>query len=29
MLYWASPEGEKKHEKELNAILSSIKPIGK
>ena len=29
MLYWASPEGEKKHEKELNAILSSIKPIAK
>ena len=27
MLYWASPEGEKKHEKELNSILSSIKPI--
>jgi hypothetical protein len=25
--YWASPEGTKKHDKELGAILQSIKPI--
>jgi hypothetical protein len=25
--YWASPEGTKKHEKELGAILQSIKPL--
>ena len=29
LLYWASPEGEKKHQKELDAILSSIKPLAK
>jgi hypothetical protein len=25
--YWASPEGTKKHDKELGAILQSIKPL--
>jgi len=25
--YWASPEGTKKHDKELGAILNSLKPI--
>jgi hypothetical protein len=25
--YWASPEGTKKHDKELGAILQSIKPV--
>lgn len=25
--YWASPEGTKKHDKELGAILKSVKPI--
>jgi hypothetical protein len=25
--YWASPEGTKKHSKELDAILKSIKPL--
>lgn len=25
-LYWASPEGEKKHQAELTAILKSLKP---
>lgn len=26
--YWASPEGEKKHQAELNAIAKSIKKLG-
>lgn len=25
--YWASPEGTKKHDKELGAILKSVKPL--
>jgi len=29
MLYWASPEGEKKHQKELDSILNSIKSLAK
>lgn len=29
MLYWATPEGEKKHEKELGAIQESITPLAK
>lgn len=29
LLYWASPEAEKKHEKELSAIQASIKPVAK
>jgi len=28
-LFWASPEGEKKHEKELGEIAASIKPVKK
>jgi hypothetical protein len=26
ILYWASPEGEKKHQPELNSIIQSLKP---
>ena len=29
MLYWASPEGEKKHKDDLKKIQDSIKPIAK
>jgi hypothetical protein len=29
LLYWASPEGEKKHQKELDSIVSSIKSLVK
>ncbi|MEA3211544.1 MAG: hypothetical protein QOE70_4601 [Chthoniobacter sp.] len=29
MLYWGSPEGEKKHQAELKTIQDSIKPIAK
>lgn len=28
-LYWATPDGEKKHEKELGEIAASIKPVKK
>ena len=27
VLYWASPEGEKKHQKELDSIITSIKSL--
>jgi hypothetical protein len=29
LLYWASPEGEKKHQAELDSILNSIKSLAK
>jgi hypothetical protein len=29
LLYWASPEGEKKHQKELDSIVGSIKSLVK
>jgi hypothetical protein len=29
LLYWASPEGEKKHQKELDSIMDSIKSLVK